>query len=263
MPDESSPARPAEIARERETDSGSTGEGGAISPLAFAKEFFGERTVVSALPGAIAWLSVSGAPGQRVQVGDAIGGGTVREIRPEGVTLELGGRLTRVAFPENPYVAMFRGESSTLVGSAVGAGLSDSDLSAAFLGSRIAQFHPAMNDSGIAGYRVFPGADGKAFALSGLEPGDVVVEVNAAEATDPSAAARVLQALHEHSALSLTVERRGKREALALFGSSANTPERTKATPRASSKDEPRNSPQRDRSAERDRPSPVPQESRS
>ena len=190
------------------------GEGGAISPLAFAKEFFGERTVVSALPGAIAWLSVSGAPGQRVQVGDAIGGGTVREIRPEGVTLELGGRAVRVAFPENPFLAMFRGESKTALA------VTDPNAIPAELLSPALRFQPELAGDALVGFRAYPGSDEVAFGKTGLRAGDVIDAVNGQPIAVPRDLVPLLSALRDTKPVSLHVRRGPTAVDLTLFKAS-------------------------------------------
>lgn len=205
------------------TEPESTGEGGAISPLAFAKEFFGERTVVSALPGAIAWLSVSGAPGQRVQVGDAIGGGTVREIHPKGVTLELGGRAVRVAFPENPFLAMFRGESKTALA------VTDPNAIPAELLSPALRFQPELAGNGLTGFRVYPGSDEGAFFKTGLRAGDVIESIGGQSITVPRDVIPLLTALRDAKPLALRLRRGPTAVELTLF-KSTGTPAGARAS---------------------------------
>lgn len=198
-----------------------TGEGGAISALAFAKSFFGEHTLVSALPGAIAWLSVSGAPGQRVQVGDSVGGGTVREIRPEGVTLELGGRVVRVAFPENPFVAMFRGESTSVLL------VTDPNAIPPELISSLLRVQPMPDARGAIHFRVYPGANAPAFQRAGLRAGDEIDAIAGESVTDARGVLPLLRALKTGRAIALRLRRQARLIELTVPAGAALPPSAT------------------------------------
>lgn len=205
-PGVASPARSAS-----EASAEATGEGGAIAPLAFARTFFGDRTIDSALPGAIAWLSLSGAPGRRVQVGDAIGGATVRDIGPEGVTLELSGRAVRVAFPENPYLAMFRGESNTALL------VTDPNAIPAELVGAALRFQPELTGAALTGFRVYPGGDVGTFTRAGLRPGDVVDQIADRDVTLPRDVIPLLLALRDSKSITVRLRRSARPVSLQLF----------------------------------------------
>ena len=162
---------------------------GEVAPLEWARKFFGERLRDVARPGAIAWLSLSGAPGLRVQVGESIGGGKVLEIRDDGVTLELAGRRVRVAYPENPYVAMFRGESDRVTA------VTDADSIPAELASKLLRFQPALGATGLEGFRLYPGSDAQAFVKSGLRAGDELEAIDGTPITSPRDMVPLLQAI--------------------------------------------------------------------
>lgn len=190
-----------------------TGEGGAIAPLAFARTFFGDRTIDSALPGAIAWLSLSGAPGRRVQVGDAIGGATVRDIGSEGVTLELSGRAVRVAFPENPYLSMFRGESNTALL------VTDPNAIPAELVGAALRFQPELTGAALTGFRVYPGGDVATFTRAGLRPGDVVERIADRDVALPRDVIPMLTALRDGKPIAIRLRRGGRAVPVRLFES--------------------------------------------
>jgi hypothetical protein len=191
------------------------GEGGASEPLAYARTFFGERTLVAALPGAIAWVSVSGAPGQRVQVGQQLGGGTVRAIAPEGVTLELQGRRVRIAFPENPFLAMLRGETNTVLVA------SDPNAIPAELSSPALRFLPELLGDGLTGFRVYPGSDETGFTKTGLRAGDVIEAIDGRAVTMPRDVIPLLNALRDSKPVSIRVRRgAGRPLDLRLFTAS-------------------------------------------
>ncbi len=188
-----------------------------ISPLEWARKFFGDKLRTMERRGAIAWLSLSGAPGQRVQVGDSIGGGKVLEIRDDGVTLELTGRRVRVAYPENPYIAMFRGESDQVTA------VLDADSIPAELASKLLRFQPELGPSGLTGFRLYPGSDAQAFVKSGLRAGDVLEAIDGT----PIIAARdmvpLLRAVRDTKPVQLRLRRATKSLDLRLFRASADS----------------------------------------
>ncbi len=196
----------------------SSGDGsGEVAPLEWARKFFGDQLRTAARPGAIAWLSLAGAPGQRVQVGDEIGGGKVLEIRDEGVALELAGRRVSVAYPENPYVAMFRGESDQITA------LVDADSIPPELASKLLRFQPSLGPAGLEGFRLYPGSDAQAFVNSGLRAGDVLEAVDGSPITSPRDLVPLLRAVRDVKPVQLRLLRASKPLDLRLFRASADT----------------------------------------
>ncbi len=200
VPDGDDVAQLTATPAEPEAAVGSTGENGAISPLGFARMFFGDRTIVSALPGAIAWLSIAGAPSQRVQVGDEIGGGIVREIRPEGVMLELGGRPVRVAFPESPFLAMFRGEATEPTGG-------DDESIPSELTSSLLRLQPMPDAQGTIHFRIYPGANVQGFQRIGLRAGDEIEAIAGELVTTTRSVLPLLRALKDGKPVVLRLRR--------------------------------------------------------
>ncbi len=172
-----------------------------IAPLEWARKFLGDELRTFARPGAIAWLSLSGAPGQRVQNGDSIGGGKVLEIRDDGVTLELAGRRVRVAYPENPYIAMFRGESDRVTA------VVDADSIPAELASKLLRFQPELGPSGLTGFRLYPGSDAQAFVKSGLRAGDVLEAIDGTPITSARDMVPLLRAVRDTKPVQLRLRR--------------------------------------------------------
>jgi len=66
------------------------------------------------------------------------------------------------------------------------------------------------------GFRVQPRGDGRVFAQLGLEPGDVLTQVNGIRLNDVRNATQVLQALSETQQASVTIRRNGTDQALVL-----------------------------------------------
>ncbi len=68
---------------------------------------------------------------------------------------------------------------------------------------------PISGESGLKGYRVYPGPERGAFNAAGLKPGDVVTAINGTSLSDPAQALQLLQGLSQASSMSLTVDRNG------------------------------------------------------
>jgi general secretion pathway protein C len=68
----------------------------------------------------------------------------------------------------------------------------------------------------LIGVRVEPRGDGRVFAGLGLEPGDVLTEVNGIQLNDMRNGSRVLEALAETQQASVTIRRNGRDQALVL-----------------------------------------------
>ncbi|GAM54672.1 general secretion pathway protein C [Vibrio ishigakensis] len=69
-----------------------------------------------------------------------------------------------------------------------------------------------MNRDGkLVGYRVRPGRDRALFDSVGLQDGDIAVELNGADLTNPASMGEIWKNLNQLSELNLTVERDGQR----------------------------------------------------
>ncbi|WP_206483208.1 type II secretion system protein GspC [Thalassotalea sp. G2M2-11] len=66
---------------------------------------------------------------------------------------------------------------------------------------------PKRSDGTIIGYQLMPGKNPEFFKASGLKSGDIAVQMNGLDLTNPSEAAQALQALKEQTDLSLLVLR--------------------------------------------------------
>ncbi|TDF36436.1 type II secretion system protein GspC [Alteromonadaceae bacterium M269] len=75
---------------------------------------------------------------------------------------------------------------------------------------------PVRDGTGLKGYRVSPGRKPELFNASGLVPGDVLVDINGLDLTDPRQSIQALTALREAESLQITVERQGQLESLFL-----------------------------------------------
>ncbi|PFG45571.1 type II secretion system protein C (GspC) [Vibrio sp. ES.051] len=70
---------------------------------------------------------------------------------------------------------------------------------------------PVKRDGGIVGYRVSPGRDAALFNDVGLKPGDIAVQLNGIDLSDPSSSVQLMQVMRDPQELNLTVERNGQQ----------------------------------------------------
>ena len=68
---------------------------------------------------------------------------------------------------------------------------------------------PKRQGGNIIGYSLMPGKNGEFFSASGLKSGDVAIQINGYDLTEPRNAAQALQELKEQSEVSLVVDRNG------------------------------------------------------
>ena len=70
---------------------------------------------------------------------------------------------------------------------------------------------PVKDGENIVGYRVSPGREAALFNDVGLEPGDIAVQLNGIDLSDPSSSAELMRVMSNPQELSLTVERDGQQ----------------------------------------------------
>ncbi|EGQ8153484.1 type II secretion system protein GspC [Vibrio sp. 1580] len=70
---------------------------------------------------------------------------------------------------------------------------------------------PVKKDGDIVGYRVSPGRDAALFNDVGLQPGDIAVQLNGIDLSDPSSSVQLMQVMSDPQELNLTVERGGQQ----------------------------------------------------
>ncbi|MGR5235864.1 type II secretion system protein GspC [Vibrio alfacsensis] len=70
---------------------------------------------------------------------------------------------------------------------------------------------PVKKEGGIVGYRVSPGRDAALFNDVGLKAGDIAVQLNGIDLSDPSSSVQLMQVMNDPQELNLTVERDGQQ----------------------------------------------------
>ena len=68
----------------------------------------------------------------------------------------------------------------------------------------------------MVGYRITPGRDRDAFAALGLEPGDVLTEVNGTVLNDMATSLQVFESLGEASMATVTILREGTPQVMVI-----------------------------------------------
>jgi general secretion pathway protein C len=80
---------------------------------------------------------------------------------------------------------------------------------------------PVFAGGQLRGYRVYPGRSRGQFAKLGLQPGDLVTAVNGAALDDPNRALETLRGIGAGPAVTLTIDRNGQQQQLAVDPSAA------------------------------------------
>lgn len=170
----------------------------------------------------------SGRGEQKVyRTGDTIdnaSGAVLHSVFTDRVILDRGGgRLEQLRYPDADQIASnSRGLNSNLAARAPTLPSNPPTSAAAFaeaignaaavLGQHLT-IAPEMEGGQMTGIRLQPRGDSEVFEQLGLEPGDVLTEVNGVRLNDPRNTSQVLQALVEAPQASVMIRRNGNEQA--------------------------------------------------
>jgi general secretion pathway protein C len=173
----------------------------------------------------------SGRNAQKVyRTGDVIDGGNgakLHSVFTDRVLLDRGGRLEKLSFPKpedmpqtvarlnsnvRPTVRTLRTEPALSTAASVADAVGNA---AAILGEHM-QIAQHEENGEMIGYRLQPRQNSQVFAQLGLEPGDVLTEVNGIRLNDLRNTARVFQALSETPQASVTIRRNGVDQSMTI-----------------------------------------------
>ncbi len=182
-------------------------------------ELFGVQTRESSDVGVA--IIASGQGEQNVySVGDSIAGTnrtTLHAIYEFRVILNRGGRLETLRLPkENSGPTGSSALRIVRPPAARGSSLRDVISSNATRITEIIRLAPHLEGGQMIGFRVNPGRDRQAFAALGLEPGDVVIDVNGTVVNDPNRGIAVFEALGETTMANVTVRRNGVTQVIVI-----------------------------------------------
>lgn len=151
---------------------------------------------------------------------------TLHSVFTDRVLLDRGsGRLETLRYPEtenapvpNSRIVARPQQRRTTTPQTLNTAASLADAvgqAAAVLGEHV-QFAGQTENGQVIGFRVQPKGDGQVFSQLGLEPGDILTEVNGLRLNDLRNTAQVMQTLGETAQANVTVRRNGTDQALVL-----------------------------------------------
>ena len=163
-------------------------------------------------------IAAAGGEEKTYAIGAEIpGGARLREIYPDRVILERGGRYETLRLPRDASAVAPapRRQGARRPAERIDTGQVIRDYR-----EKMAQ-NPAVlldiarpvafrEEDQFVGFKLHPGNRRELFAQLGLQDGDVVTEVNGIELDDPGQGAAVLESIKEGDELSLTVRRKGQ-----------------------------------------------------
>jgi general secretion pathway protein C len=153
--------------------------------------------------------------GQSVEGAD---GATLHSVYADRVLLSRNGRLETLRFPKELTAAGSQmGLASPLPQAAPAtASLRETISENATRLTDIVRLAPHVQEGQVVGFRVNPGRDRAAFEALGLQPGDVVTDINGTVLDDPSQGLQVFQALGETTQANVTVLRDGVPQVIVI-----------------------------------------------
>ena len=158
--------------------------------------------------------------GQNYQVGQSIegaDGATLHSVYADRVLLNRNGRLETLRFPKQLSTAgPSMGELSPSPEAAPSGSLREAISENATQLTDIVRPTLHVQEGQVVGFRVNPGRDRAAFEALGLQPGDVVTDINGTVLDDPSQSLQVFQSLGESTQASVTVLRDGVPQVIVI-----------------------------------------------
>jgi general secretion pathway protein C len=162
-----------------------------------------------------------GAGGEKVYfLKDAVpGGATLQSIQTDRVILSRGGALEALLLPHEgvaPGAAPRAPAIAAAPGRPAAATMQEALTQNASTITQVIRPQPYMPNGELKGYRVYPGRNREQFVALGLQPGDLVTEINGMTLNNPQQAMQIFKALGETTQAQVMVERDGKSQTLTL-----------------------------------------------
>jgi len=154
-------------------------------------------------------------------VGDTIentGGASLHAVYKDRVLLNRAGRLETLRLPKEltGQVATARPRPVAPVSRAAPTSLRGVLTNNASQLSQVIRVAPFLDQGQMVGFRVNPAQDPQLFQSLGLQPNDVVTDINGMTLNDPSAGLQVFESLGESTQANVTVIRNGNPEVLVI-----------------------------------------------
>ena len=153
--------------------------------------------------------------GQAVENAD---GATLHSVHADRVLLNRSGRLETLRLPKELTAAVGRATAPLLppVAEQPNGSLRQVISQNATRLTDIVRLAPHVQEGQVVGFRVNPGRDRAAFEALGLQPGDVVTDINGTVLDDPSQGLQVFESLGESTQANVTVLREGVPQVIVI-----------------------------------------------
>jgi general secretion pathway protein C len=173
-----------------------------------------------------AMIATGNQPDELYRIGDTVEGGngaTLHRVYADRVILNHNGRLETLRRPDEAAATpgarrspLARAPSPVLSPSENPTPLRQVISNNASKLTNIMRFAPHVEGGQVIGFRVTPGQDADAFAGLGLEPGDVVTDINGLALDDPSRGLQAFEALGEATMANVTIMRNGTPQVIVI-----------------------------------------------
>jgi general secretion pathway protein C len=160
-----------------------------------------------------------GAGGEKVYFLKATvpGGATLQSIQPDRVILSRGGALEALLLPREGGAANPSPRPPpAALGTPAPGSMQEVITQNANTITQVIRPQPYMPNGELKGYRVYPGRNREQFVALGLQPGDLVTEINGMALNNPQQAMQIFKALGETTQAQVMIERDGKSQTLTL-----------------------------------------------
>ena len=150
------------------------------------------------------------------------GGAVLQQVQPDRVILSRGGVLEALLLPKDtasdgfPNSTAPRRNAQPLARRNQAPSMQDVVAQNASGITEIIRPQPYMPNGELKGYRIYPGRNRDQFVGLGLQPGDLVTEINGMALNNPAQAMEMFRALADTTQVTLTIERDGQAQTLTL-----------------------------------------------
>lgn len=148
------------------------------------------------------------------------GGAILQQVQPDRVILSRGGilealllpRLSEgggaVAGPQRPPVQPLARRPAPSMQEVVAQNANSI--------TEVIRPQPFMPNGELKGYRIYPGRNREQFVALGLQPGDLVTEINGMTLNNPAQAMEMFRSLADTTSVTVTIERQGQAQTMTL-----------------------------------------------
>jgi general secretion pathway protein C len=173
-------------------------------------------------PKGAAIISANRGPEKTYRVGDSIDnadGAKLHSVEPDRVLLNRNGQLETLRLPQQLSSAAPPRSTSPVLPPAAAQPAGSLRQVISENASRltdIVRLAPHVQEGKVVGFRVNPGKDRATFEQLGLQPGDVVTDINGTVLNDPSQGLQVFESLGEATQANVTVLREGTPQVIVI-----------------------------------------------